>query len=60
MTRSWARRSFAAATIFMALVICCVFLMLTIFLRMSRKLAIVSSYSKFKKEYSIANCPFES
>jgi hypothetical protein len=25
MTASWARRSFAAETIFMALVICCVF-----------------------------------
>src|SRR5258706_9997153 len=37
MTRSWARRSFAAETIFMALVICCVFLTERIRRRMSTR-----------------------
>src|SRR5512139_3158456 len=40
MTRSWERRSLAAATIFMALVICCVFLTLVILRLMSLKLGI--------------------
>jgi len=37
--RSWARRSFAAETIFMAFVICCVFFTLRIRRRMSMRLA---------------------
>jgi hypothetical protein len=45
MTRSCARRSLAAATIFMVLVICWVFLTLVIFLRMSRKLGMPNPYS---------------
>ena len=40
MVRSWARRSFAAETIFMALVICCMFLTLRMRRRMSIKLGI--------------------
>src|SRR5262245_5417120 len=43
MTRSWARCSLAADTIFMALVICCVFLTLAIRRRISRRLGILGS-----------------
>src|SRR6185436_13808860 len=40
MTRSWARRSFEADTIFIALVICCVFFTDLMRRRMSKRLAI--------------------
>src|SRR5512139_3701702 len=45
MTRSWERRSLAAATIFMALVICCVFLTLVILRLMSLKLGMSYPWS---------------
>ena len=49
MTRSCARRSFAAETIFMALVICCVFLTERMRRRMSIKLG-MSGYRLFRYE----------
>src|SRR5579872_299936 len=49
MTRSWERRSLAAETIFMALVICCVFLTERILRRMSMRLG-MSGLGQFRDE----------